>query len=450
MKKIAIVVLFVCGNLIGYRVLHAQDIKMRVTMNDGSVLSFSVDSITKITFAKLDTFPKYSVMDLVCPVEIPDVFTIDCRAIDSIIFGKDISQRDILAAYPRPPWWLDSTFHLIGPMPDRAINPDAPIDSISFGSYEVDTNVADYFPFLASSLTGYISSVWNGNRIYVASPVSFFDLDSNLDISRDSVLDSTFANRFNLALNDSASRLLYVNSYLNYNSIGNLVEYNLGTGGIEVIDTAHQISSAVYFPGTDNIVYYAYGSYSDTGKNPNTNPADAGYYLLDRSTGIRTLLLHYISTLGINESVNGFDISPDGKKLLFGSTGSRAPLAIEYDLATHVSDTLNVFFDPMYDRLSLWLRYSHDGSKILYDNYALGAVYSVEYEPDQSEIGIIDRATLTKQVLDTSPDNEEYYVSLFPQWSPDDTRIVYSLSQVSEEPPGTTGYYSLRILKSLH
>src|SRR5439155_25402992 len=117
--------------------------------------------------------------------------------------------------------------------------------------------------------------------------------------------------------------------------------------------------------------------------------------------------------------VNGFDISPDGKKLLVPvARKGKEPIAFEYDLTTQTSDTLNVEFDSTYYgiREALWLRYNHDGSKILYDNYPTHSFYQGDHAVNYSEIGIIDRTTLGKTKLRTNPSNIYIGVGLCPQW----------------------------------
>jgi hypothetical protein len=227
-------------------------------------------------------------------------------------------------------------------------------------------------------------------------------------------------------------------------SIGWLEEFKVDSLSFVVIDSGKFTSSAVYLPGSDDIVYYTYGSYSDSNKSP----TDAGYYLYERNTGKRIFLLHHISDLGPGEMVNGFDISPDGKKLLIPSVRfERKPILMEYDLTTHTIDTLLVDFDVSFDRFALWVRYNHDGSKILYSNYPLFSFSQSSAANDSSEIGIIDRNTLVKQVLKTNPLNTIPWVSVFPQWSLDEARIIYGCAPLLED--GRAGIYQVCILKSL-
>ncbi len=418
----------------------AQNTYMRVQLKNGEKMTFNVDSVANMTFAKQDLTPRYSIMDLVCPIAIPDEFKFVVGDIDSMTFDRDTAQKKVLTVHYASSYWLN-VFHLTG-IPER-IEPDAPIDSISFGTYEVDTNVVDDFPALGEPIggLGYVSTAWDGNRIYAAPPGTYWELDSNLHVVRDSLFDSLASNSgwFSFCINGTGDRLLSIGRY--YGGSSYLVEEDLDNSTFEVIDSVARISSAVYFPGTNNVVYYSY----------DTSGAGTGYYLLDRATGSRTLLLSYYPGLPPSEVVNSFDISPDGKKLLFTVTGYKTPLLIEFDLSTHVFDTLNVQFNPMYSRVGLWVRYSHDGTKILYDNYPLGALDPMGplHEGEGSEVGIIDRAMQSKQILQTSPTTEGTYVAMYPQWSPDDQMIVYSLTGISPEPAGYVSGYWVYILKSL-
>lgn len=63
-------------------------------------------------------------------------------------------------------------------------------------------------------------------------------------------------------------------------------------------------------------------------------------------------------------------------------------------------DTLKLSFDLSWDRICLWLRYNKTGKKVLYSCFPIGSGY---YSPgDDSEVGIIDRSTLKKTILDVN------------------------------------------------
>ncbi|MEP6754490.1 MAG: hypothetical protein ABJA67_03230, partial [Chthonomonadales bacterium] len=84
-----------------------------------------------------------------------------------------------------------------------------------------------------------------------------------------------------------------------------------------------------------------------------------------------------------------------------------------------------------------------------YSNYASG-VLGGGTAPSPTEVGIIDRMTHAKKVLNLDPTKSKLgYVSIFPQWSPDDRKIVYCSGIISTEPLGFVGGFNLCILKQL-
>ena len=362
--------------------------------------------------------------------------------VDSMNVANDTTYGISFFVYwniPRHPnyWFFDTTGWDGYPLRDldsltftAAPPPPQLIDDSSNANVEWFNTV----PYSSNSDTQYVMTncaVWHGNRIYCSPPLIYIDLDDSLHMISDSVLFYNYGPKV-LRLNDSGTRLLSVSGWLE--------EIKLDSNIREVIDSSQYNSGAVYVPNSNNIIYYTYGSYSDT----NMYPMDAGYYLFDRATGQRTLLLHHITSLGPNEIVNGFDISPDGTKLLIPSCDYyRMPRIFEYDLTTHMSDTLQVPFNTSNQRWLLWLRYNHDGSKILYSSYPVGPAN------DSSEVGIIDRATLAKQVLTVNPNTLYPWVCVFPEWSPDDTQIVFTAGTLDYEPPGSVEIYGLGFLKTL-
>ncbi|MEP0971274.1 MAG: hypothetical protein ABJH91_05230, partial [Balneola sp.] len=210
-------------------------------------------------------------------------------------------------------------------------------------------------------------------------------------------------------------------------------------------DSTYNISTAVYFHEDDSkLVYYSYG---------NENGLEAGYYLHDKTTtNSDNLLLAHRAEIGPSETLNGFDLSPDNTKLLYPNIrasftdGPQTPQIIEYDLQTQQADTFKVPFDLSFIRIGLWLRYSPDGSRILYCQFPLNPFGTAN---DDSEIGIIELPSRTKRILDvnTNPSGTQRSVQVAPTWSPDGQHIIYGSGELV--PRGSAAFYSLYLLKNI-
>jgi len=425
MKKIAVIlVIFLCASLHILSV-HAQT--MRFYKPDGNVLSYDLDSISSITFNGDSTqLAQYEMRIYPNSIWGTNPYGFPVGPGDSLTVWKDSIGEDILSVFI-------GMFDIPG-LQEYRYN-ITKIDSISvesrFGQLDTNSNVVT-LPRGIDTIGNrgdFVFPIWNGNRIYSTYPLHFFELDSSLRI----IIDSTFKPLFVpyiMSMNSTGDRMLYILSTSSEYSIGRMFEWNLTTNVRQPIDTTPVFSNAIYLSGTDNIMYYSYGSYSKS----NTNPSDAGYYLLDRASGTRTLVLHYISNLGPKEMVNGFDISSDGSKLLIPEARSNSePIAVEYNFITHMFDTIGVTFDStaLGIRPALWLRYNHDASKILYCNYPFGSISRNDYPSNISEVGIIVKHNRTKQILRTNPVNIYVGISLFPAWSPDENKIVYSCTKLA-------------------
>jgi hypothetical protein len=367
---------------------------------------------------------------------------------DSLCIEIDTNQQEVLALYFSPlsyriPYLVTEIDSVVfirrHPLPTRA-----------------DTNfnvIVQPFTYGFDEEGNFRKSVWYKDRVFSSEPIRFYEFDTNLEVVVDSTLHyednsqiSTLGKFWPLFMHidKEGKRLLSVISNKHSQSIGWVVEFKTDTLSFEVIDSAEYNSSAVYLPGSSDFVYYTYGSYS----NANKNPSDAGYYLYNRASGVKTFLLHHISDIGPAEMVNGFDISPDGKQLLIPSVGyGRQPIVFEYNLETHIADTLPISFNTSFDRWALWLRYNKDASKILYSNYPIFSFSEVGAANDSSEVGIIDRLSLKKQILDTAPIYTVPWICVFPEWSFDETKIVYGAAPVTES--GAAGVYQVCILKVL-
>ncbi len=388
----------------------AQETRMWVGKKDGKVFSYPIDSIDKITIAKHSSVWDYNAMNVFTkqgpfiPRGYDEFHTIDSIAFkgDSLkIFNAGFWQRYSITGATNSNHWT--------------------IDSITFSFYQKDNNViiidaSDTYRHWACTYNEYIAGLykyanWIGNRIYFSNPLGFFEIDSQFHAMKDSDFCPTFATNYNFSIDASEQNFLGAG----------LQEYNLTTGKATIylkrVDS--NVSSAQYF-SSDSILYYSYGpSYSQS----NHTPADAGYYFYDKKTNRSSFILNYISEIGKSEDVNGFDLSPDRKKLLIPVVRKKdSPFLIEYDLQTGHKDTLHsAVFNGIFGTWSLWVRYSHDGSQILYNG---------------GQTGIIDRSSLSGKFINTNPDNESIWVTKFPQWSPDDKEIIYCAASVSIEPAG--------------
>jgi hypothetical protein len=283
------------------------------------------------------------------------------------------------------------------------------------------------------------SSYWfDNNRVYTSHRLGYYQLNSNLKIIQDSLVEMHYYNLIVSALSDG-NKYLFIKSIYDV-SIGPLCEYNTNNNHIEMlIDSTENVSSAVYYRTTDQIIYYSYGN--PIGVNP-------GYYLFNKVTNEKILLLEYISDVGPAEFINGFDVHPREDIIIIPVVRmGYSPLVVEYNFNTKTSDTLQVNFDFSINRICLWLRYNKTGDQILYSNYPRGA--GGHTTNDDSEVGILDRKTLTKRILDV---NTAYKtglsVNIFPNWSPDEKHIIYSSAPVSYE--GAKGLYGVYILKNVN
>lgn len=246
-------------------------------------------------------------------------------------------------------------------------------------------------------------------------------------------------------VNQSNSLMVTVSNFEDV-SIGRLYEFDLSSNLVSLIkDSTFNISSAVYWHGDDSkLVYYSYG---------NDDDLEAGYYLHNKAADTDSLLLAHRSPMGPSEMLNGFDLSPDNRKLLIPDVRATpsevlSPQIVEYDLQTQQADTFDVAFDLSFVRIGLWLRYSPDGARILYSNFPFGSF--TETTNDDSEVGIIDRETLRKQALDvnTNAGGSRRSVQLAPTWSPGGHHILYGSAPLVM-PDGIKGTYSLYLLKNV-
>jgi len=298
----------------------------------------------------------------------------------------------------------------------------------------------------------FLMAVWRGNAIFAIQGLSKFTIDNQYNVVKDTLLetDIKWENWTYIDANEAGTKLLLIEyKYDSFYDIPTttLYEYDFQSNRLQPLyDKKSNISTARYYPHDDTkIVYYSFGDSLSNG---------AGYYLRDKITQQDTLLFPYLSSAGIWETLHGFDIHPSGGLLLVPInrssgrfTHEKSPKIGIASLKKQTLDTLDVNFDFILNRTGLYLRYNHDGSKILYccfpDN-AYGYVTN-----GTSEVGIIDATTLTKTILDVDTYGKGLgSIQLAPNWSPDETAIVYGSGEVRLD--GTAGIRHLYILTKLN
>ncbi len=295
----------------------------------------------------------------------------------------------------------------------------------------------------------FVWSIWIENdHVITGNELRRLTLDDEFNIKSEEIIleNGNLVGISTPSINSTRTKIIYVKSMFANISLGNITEYNLIEDTfIEIKDSTWRIGSAVYWHGDDSkLVYYSYG---------NEDGLEAGYYLYDKIADSDSLLLAHRSPAGPSEVLNGFDLSPDNAKLLYPDVTatpntSALPQIIEYDLTTQQADTLDIQFQPS-NRIGLWMRYSPDGSEILYVNFPFGALQDVS--GGTSEVGLIDIATKTKRILDvdTNDRGDTGSVQLTANWSPDGEHIIYGSGRFIL-PAGVVGTYSLYILKNVH
>lgn len=381
---------------------------MHIKLADGRDLPYSIDSVQKLTF-RGDTanIEQYQMRIN------PNGDFINVGTADSVTFGLDSSERVCI-------YFFVPVFDLPGLQ--RFQTALSSIDSLDVKKrfVRLDTNsnvIALPRELNVNGATGdFYFSIWINNRIYNSSPLHYYELDSSLGVLHDS---SYFPLGFAMMDYNNSKHTL-----LGTGISGNLLEFDVDSSRRYILDSSVLFSNAVYLQLSTDIIYYTFANYSIS----NQAPDDAGFYLWNRRQNTKQLLLHYLPA-GFSpvHNVVGFDLSPGGEALVFGVESKQIePIVVAYSLISRTLDTLPIKFDSTEFgvRPHLWVRFSHDGTRLLYCNYPADAFPSGQ--PDNySEIGIIDLKSMKKQILHTNPVNVFVGVSLFPEWSPDDSMIVY-------------------------
>ena len=225
-------------------------------------------------------------------------------------------------------------------------------------------------------------------------------------------------------------------------SIGWLATYDLVSKTFTTIrDSTYNISSIRSRELSDGSlmkVYYSYGN-EDAG-------LEAGYYRLSETGPPDELLLAHSNPDGPKETINGFDLSPDGSTpiqpdLVPGPAayGGPRPELAKLNLNTGVRDTLPVTFN---QQQFLWARYHPGGEKLVVSNYPRNIVGNVVKSVDLDSMYVVDLNTFHRRPLDTRTWDQHYTTDIFPSWSPDGNYLIYSSGKVNPN-SHTIGTYSI-------
>jgi len=243
---------------------------------------------------------------------------------------------------------------------------------------------------------------------------------------------------------ETENRLYTVRTKFYKESVGRLNEYDISGDTFTTIrDSSYNISSIRIRELQDGSllkVYYSYGN-EDTG-------LEAGYYRLSETGPPDELLLAHENPNGSRETINGFDLSPDGSTLLYpvhhafvrGDVyGGPPPTLVRLNLNTGLRDTLPVTFN---QQQFLWARYHPGGEKLVVSNYPRNIVGNVVRSVDLDSMYVVDMNTFHRRPLDTRTWDQHYTTDIFPSWSPDGNYLIYSSGIVF--PKSTTiGEYSI-------
>lgn len=213
-------------------------------------------------------------------------------------------------------------------------------------------------------------------------------------------------------------------------SIGRLDTYDLATEEfITLRDSTFNISSIRIREKPDGSllkVYYSYGN-TDTG-------LEAGYYRLSETGPPDELLLAHANPNGSRETINGFDLSPDGATLLYPihhafvpghAYGGPPPELATLNLETGAKETLPIEFTLQQ---FLWARYHPGVEKIVVSNYPRNILGYTSVDVDS--MYIVDLNDYSRRSLDTRTWEAYYTADVFPGWSPDGNFLIYGSAEV--------------------
>jgi hypothetical protein len=408
----------------------AQTVRMRVYLTDSADLKLAFDSIERLTFTQPSP-PDHDVVNIFTRALVPYPYSNETSQIDSLVFvANSIRAFTFGSSFQRP------AFPIFGKIP---------LDSIAFQRFKGDSNIHQLTSLgwkywdcdVQDSTTGLIGcAAWNGNRIYRSEPLGFFSLDSSNRPMHDSTYCPMLYSGLWFVLNASATKFLSVSTRYSDVSFGRLYESELASGKFAPVEgLADSAISLARYMNEDSIIYYSYGSY-DPITNP--TPADAGYYIYSKSSKKSAQVFAHINLMGPDEMINGFDYCAAANKLLVPVVDSfKRPILIQVDLKTKSQDTIRPNVDPASPyRWGLWTRYDKSGGRILIDRYPR---FTFQYNPGLvgSEVGVYQIGNKTFTHIGTDPVQGSNWVTVFSDWSPDESMIVFCTAKVVAEPPGT-------------
>ncbi len=280
----------------------------------------------------------------------------------------------------------------------------------------------------------YAFTSWFNKKIYYAGPLSSFELTDSFSIVNNKRRIANLGGISFLSTVIHDHKLLLISSQYGDISMGDLYELDTATNQTQLVIDSLNISSA--FPyDNDSIVFYSYGKPLGSAY---------GYYVMSRTSKDRRLLFSYVSELGPDEVVNGFDLDADKKILYFPLIKRNAPPKIgRYFINLGTTDTLPVTFPSTDVKYCLWLRLNSQKSQLLYSRYP--KKISLEIPPTEStETGIIDLTSFDLKLIPLAPKNEKG-VGVFPQWSDDDKSLSFGYAKVDNT--GHVYPFSVFILK---
>ncbi|MGD8777919.1 MAG: PDZ domain-containing protein [Ignavibacteria bacterium] len=313
---------------------------------------------------------------------------------------------------------------------DGNVQTELPLPRGGFGSYSPDGKKLAYNQIFREFRT------WKKYRGGMADDISIYDFDTKETIkvaqspAQDIIPMWSGDNIFFLSDRDENKRM-------------NLYVYNFTSGDTRKL--TNYTDYDIKFPslGDDAIVYeyagyiYRFDLVSETSKKIDVefaeDFAESRPYMKD-----------------VSKNINNYEISPDGKRALFGARGDVFTVPVSNGITRNLTKTSGVF-----ERNSKW---SPDGKYIAYisDKSGNDEIYIIPQDGSGDEIQLTNQGGAYKWQLSWSPDSKKilfsdrelklYYVSIdskkvtevakgevgrgfFGSWSPDSKWITYSFPE---------------------